>query len=197
MSDDARREAVDRALANARRLYLFSQEILDSSRLEDGNLVGELDVVDLRGELEVAVAARRDLSPERLIALWVPDEPVLIQADDNRIRQVFSNLLDNAVKHSPVSSPVAVRMELEDDAVVVHVSDEGPGLPPGELERVFERFVRGRGTTVQGTGLGLHICRQIVEAHHGRIWAESAEGRGATFTVRLPLEPATSAGAGR
>jgi signal transduction histidine kinase len=197
MSDDARREAVDRALANARRLYLFSQEILDSSRLEDGNLVGDLDVIDLRGEVEVAVAARRDLSPERLIALWVPDAPVLIQADGNRIRQVFSNLLDNAVKHSPVSSPVAVRMELEDDAVVVHVSDEGPGLPPRELERVFERFVRGRGTTVQGTGLGLHICRQIVDAHHGRIWAESAEGRGATFTVRLPLVSTSNAGAAR
>jgi two-component system sensor histidine kinase KdpD len=197
MSDDARREAVDRALANARRLYLFSQEVLDSSRLEDGRLAPDLDVVDLRGELEVAVAARRDLSPERLIALWVPDEPVFVQADDNRIRQVFSNLLDNAVKHSPTSSPVAVRMELEDEAVVVHVSDEGPGLPPGELERVFERFVRGRGTTVQGTGLGLHICRQIVEAHHGLIWAESAEGRGATFTVRLPLVSATSAGGTR
>lgn len=197
MSDDARREAVDRALANARRLYLFSQEILDSSRLGDGKMVGDLDVVDLRGELEVAVAARRELSPERLVALWVPDEPVFIQAADNRIRQVFSNLLDNAIKHSPASSPVAVRMELEADAVVVHVSDEGPGLPPGELERVFERFVRGRGTTVQGTGLGLHICRQIVEAHHGQIWAESADGRGATFSVRLPLVSASSAGAPR
>lgn len=197
MNDDARREAVDRALANARRLYLFSQEILDTSRLEGGRLVGELDVVDLRGELEVAVAARRELNPERLVALWVPDEPVFVQADDNRIRQVFSNLLDNAVKHSPPTAPVAVRMELEDDAVVVHVTDEGPGLPPGELERIFERFVRGRGTTVQGTGLGLHICRQIVEAHHGRIWAESAEGRGATFTVRLPLVSASQAGAAR
>jgi signal transduction histidine kinase len=195
MGDDARREAVERALANARRLYLFSQEILDSSRLESGRLIGDLDVVDLRGELEVAVAGRRELNPERLIALWVPDQPVFVQADDNRIRQVFSNLLDNAVKHSPSSSPVAVRMELEGDAVVVHVSDEGPGLPPGELERVFERFVRGRGTTVQGTGLGLHICRQIVEAHHGQVWAESAEGRGATFTVRLPLVSASSAGA--
>ena len=82
-----------------------------------------------------------------------------MQADGNRIRQVFANLLDNAVKHSPASSPVALRMELEDDAVVIRVTDEGPGLPAGELERVFERFVRGRGTTVQGTGLGLHICR--------------------------------------
>lgn len=197
MSDDARREAVDRALANARRLYLFSQEILDSSRLDHGRLVGDLEVVDLRGELEVAVAARRELSPERLIALWVPDEPVFVRADDNRIRQVFSNLLDNAVQHSPTSSPVAVRMELEDDAVVVHVTDEGPGLPPGELERVFERFVRGRGTMVQGTGLGLHICRQIVEAHSGMIWAESEEGRGATFTVRLPLVSASNARASR
>jgi two-component system sensor histidine kinase KdpD len=198
MNDDARREAVDRALANARRLYLFSQEILDSSRLEEGRLVGELDVIDLRSELEVAVAARRELSPERLIALWVPDEPVFVQADGHRIRQVFSNLIDNAVKHSPSTSPVAVRMELDGDAVAVHVTDEGPGLPPGELERVFERFVRGRGTAVQGTGLGLHICRQIVEAHHGRIWAESADGRGATFTVRLPLvSAAKNAGAAR
>jgi two-component system, OmpR family, sensor histidine kinase VicK len=122
---------------------------------------------------------------------------VFVQADDNRIRQVFSNLLDNAVKHSPPSSPVAVRMELDENAVVVHVSDEGPGLPAGELERIFERFVRGRGTNVAGTGLGLHICRQIVEAHHGRIWAESAEGRGATFTVQLPLVSAKSAGAAR
>src|SRR5438105_2091118 len=159
--------------------------------------VGEFDLIDLRVELEVAVAARRELNPERLIALWVPDEPVFVQADDNRIRQVFSNLLDNAVKHSPPSSPVSLRVELEDDAVVVHVSDEGPGLPPGELDRIFDRFVRGRGTSVQGSGLGLHICRQIVEAHHGRIWAESAEGRGATFTVRLPLVSASSAGAAR
>jgi signal transduction histidine kinase len=197
MSDDARREAVDRALANARRLYLFSQEILDSSRLEDRRLVGQFEMVDLRGELEVAVAARRELSPERLIALWMPDEPVLVQADGNRIRQVFANLLDNAVNHSPASSPVALRMELEHDTVVIHVTDEGPGLPPVELERVFERFVRGRGTTVQGTGLGLHICRQIVEAHHGQIWAESAEGRGASFTVRLPRASAASTGPAR
>jgi signal transduction histidine kinase len=197
MTDDARRQAVDRALANARRLYLFSQEILDTSRLEEGTLVGDFDVIDLRGELEVAVAARRDLSPERLIALWVPDEPVFVQADDNRIRQVFSNLLDNAVKHSPPSSPVAVRIELDENAVTVHVSDEGPGLPADELDRIFERFVRGRGTSVQGTGLGLHICRQIVEAHHGRIWAESADGRGARFTVQLPLVSASSAGAAR
>jgi len=193
MSDDARREAVDRALANARRLYLFSQEVMDSSRLEEGKLVGELNVLDLRAELELAIAARRELSPERLIALWVPDEPVLVQADDDRIRQVFSNLLDNAVKHSPASSAVSVRMELEGHAVDVHVTDDGPGLPPGEQERVFERFVRGRGTTVQGTGLGLYICRQIVEAHHGSIWAESAAGRGTTFSVRLPLVATPSA----
>ena len=196
MSDETRKEAVDRALANARRLYLFSQEILDTSRLGEGKLVGEFAVVDLRGELEVAVAARRELSPERLIALWLPDEPVLVQADDNRIRQVFSNLLDNAVKHSAPTAPVAIRMEVDGDAVVVHVTDEGPGLPPGELERIFDRFVRARGTTVQGSGLGLHICRQIVEAHRGRIWAESSEGRGATFSVRLPLV-SVSAGADR
>jgi signal transduction histidine kinase len=192
MTDDARREAVDRALANARRLYLFSQEILDASRIEDGRLVDDLAVVDLRGELEVAVAARRELSPERLVALWVPDSPVLVQADGTRIRQVFSNLLDNAVKHSPATSPVAARMEIEGDSVVVHVTDEGPGLPADELERIFDRFVRGRGSTVQGTGLGLHICRQIVDAHDGQIWAESAEGRGATFTVRLPLVSSTA-----
>jgi signal transduction histidine kinase len=192
MSEDGRREAVDRALANARRLYLFSQEILDSSRLEAGKLVGELEVVDLRQELEVAVAAVRHLSPDRLIALWMPDEPVWVPSDADRIRQVFTNLLDNAVKHSPGASPVTVQMEADEDAVTVHVSDEGPGLPPGDRERVFERFVRGRGASVAGTGLGLHICRMIVEAHDGMIWADSAEGQGAVFSVRLPRVPAPS-----
>jgi two-component system sensor histidine kinase KdpD len=96
------------------------------------------------------------------------------------------------VKHSPGSSPVTVQLESDADAVTVQVSDEGPGLPPGDRERVFERFVRGRGTSVQGTGLGLHICRMIVEAHDGSVWADSAEGRGAVFSVRLPLAPAPS-----
>jgi signal transduction histidine kinase len=193
MSSDEQRQAVERALANARRLHLFSQEILDTARLDRGRLVGDLEVIDLRGELDASVATARTLSPERLIALWMPDEPVWVKADPNRLRQVFSNLEDNALSHSPGSSPVTVRMEIEGDVVAVHVADEGPGIPPQEMERIFERFVRGRGTTVAGTGLGLHIARQIVDGHGGTISVANGTGRGATFTVRLPLAQAAGA----
>lgn len=193
MSGDEQRQAVERALANARRLHLFSQEILDTARLDRGRLVGDLELIDLRAELDASVTTARTLSPDRLIALWMPDEPVWVKADPSRLQQVFSNLEDNALTHSPGSSPVTVRMEIEGDVVAVHVADEGPGIPPHEMERIFDRFVRGRGTTVVGTGLGLHIARQIVDAHGGTISVANGTGRGATFTVRLPLAQAAGA----
>lgn len=193
MSGEEQRQAVERALTNAWRLHLFSQEILDAARFDRGDLLGDLEVIDLRSELEASVTATRDLNPDRLIALWMPDDPVRVKADATRLRQVFHNLEDNAVAHSPSSSPVTVRVEIQGDDVTIQFADEGPGIPPGERERIFDRFVRGRGTTVAGTGLGLHIARQIVDAHGGTISVASGTARGATFTVRLPLVQATLA----
>ena len=116
----------------------------------------------------------------------LPDEPVWIDGDADRLQQVLVNLIDNARKNSPAMEPIAVAVSTNDGAAEVAVSDRGPGIPEESLERIFDKFVRGRGDTVTGTGLGLYISRQIVNAHDGRIWAESEAGKGATFRFVVP-----------
>jgi two-component system sensor histidine kinase KdpD len=97
--------------------------------------------------------------------------------------------LENAAKYTPPASPITIDTESADGGVIVSVSDRGPGIPPADLERVFEKFHRlvGEGS-VAGTGLGLAICRAILTAHGGRIWAENREGGGARFRFLLPIE---------
>jgi two-component system sensor histidine kinase KdpD len=102
------------------------------------------------------------------------------------VEQVLVNLLDNALKYTPPGSPVLVSATASEGAVTVEVADEGPGLPAGAEERVFEKFYRG-GSGQRGFGLGLPICAAIVTAHGGRIWAERKPPRGAVFRFTLPL----------
>jgi signal transduction histidine kinase len=126
-----------------------------------------------------------------------------VHADPRRLEQVLHNLLDNAAKYSPAGSTIEVAAVLRDGEVVVSVADEGYGIPPHELERLFERYERGRlarRLTAAGAGLGLAIARHIVEAHGGRIWAESpVPGRppgahpGAVFYFTLPAGPPAAA----
>ena len=156
MSSDEQRQAVERALANARRLHLFSQEILDTARLDRGRLVGDLEVIDLRGELDASVATARTLSPERLIALWMPDEPVWVKADPNRLRQVFSNLEDNAVE------PLAGLL----------TGDGADGDRRGRGRRPRGR--RGPGHTTPGDGTDLRTLRARPRHHRGRDRARPA-----------------------
>jgi signal transduction histidine kinase len=105
---------------------------------------------------------------------------------------VLTNLIDNAMKNSAPESPIEVKVEVADHEVTVAVADRGAGIPSEELGRVFEKFVRGRGSDSRGSGLGLYICQRIVAAHGGRIWASSQEGVGATLTFALPLAPTPS-----
>ncbi len=189
MDDAERRGAVGRAASNARRLQAMTRDVLDTQSLESGRLVHVLTRVDLAAEVRDAVAAALDLDAERAIELVVPDEPVWVSADADRIQQVLANLVDNARKNSPADEPVEVELRVMDDAAEVRVSDRGAGITEESLERIFDKFVRGRGESVTGTGLGLYISRQIISAHHGRIWAESPPGEGATFRFLLPLAP--------
>ncbi len=104
------------------------------------------------------------------------------------IEQVFINLLENAIKYTPAGTPIEIAASAAEGAVVVDVADRGPGFPPGEDAKVFDKFYRIAGaTTVAGVGLGLTICRGIVTAHGGRIWAENRPGGGAVFRFTLPL----------
>jgi two-component system sensor histidine kinase KdpD len=101
---------------------------------------------------------------------------------------VLVNLLENAAKYTPKGSQIDLSAWAEGEEVIVEVADRGPGLPPGDEERIFDKFYRVRPTTASGVGLGLAICRAVIEAHGGRIWAKNRAGGGAVFRFTLPLE---------
>jgi two-component system OmpR family sensor kinase/two-component system sensor histidine kinase BaeS len=125
----------------------------------------------------------------------LPEEPLPVEVDPQRIRQVLLNLLSNAQRYTPEGGRIAVRVARQGESAQVSVSDSGPGIPADDLPYVFERFWRGdksRTRSSGGTGLGLAIAKQLIEAHGGRIWAESAPGRGATFHFALSLQPSTN-----
>jgi signal transduction histidine kinase len=188
MDDEERRGAVARAASNARRLQGMTRDVLDTQSVETGRLVHVLARVDLGVEVQAAVSAAQDADSERTIDVRRPSEPVWVSADSDRLQQVLANLIDNACKNSPAVEPVDVLVEVEGGEARVTVSDHGAGIDDESLERIFEKFVRGRGESVRGTGLGLYISRQIINAHGGRIWAESTPGEGAAFRFVLPLE---------
>jgi signal transduction histidine kinase len=197
MDDHERKTAVGRAAANARRLQAMTRDVIDTQSVEAGRLVHVFDRLDLGREVRIAVDAAVELDPERTINVQLPDEPLWIDADADRIQQVLANLIDNARKNSPAVEPIEIAVTTDGQTAEVVVTDHGPGIADESLERIFERFVRGRSDTVSGTGLGLYISRQIISAHGGRIWAESQPGRGATFRFVIPEASPGSQTAGK
>lgn len=183
MTDDERHSAVRRAFTNARRLQAMARDVLDTESIESGQFGYLTHPIDLADELRTSVDTF--VSGTVDVVLTVPDTEVVVDGDADRIQQVLSNLLDNALKYSTGDSPVEVSMEQVDGRARITVLDRGAGIDPDQLSRIFDKFVRGREGTVTGTGLGLYIARRIVEAHGGRIWAESA-GEETRFIVELP-----------
>lgn len=185
MSDEERHNAVRRAFANARRLQAMTRDVLDTESIESGGYGYDKHPIDLVEEVSTAVDAF-DVGSAPPVTLTLPATPVIVDADPDRIQQVLSNLLDNALKSSTDGVPVAVSLEEVDGVARITVEDQGAGIDPQQMERIFDKFVRGRSGTVTGTGLGLYICRRIVAAHDGRIWAESRPGEPTRFVVELP-----------
>lgn len=193
MDEVERRNAVGRAASNARRLQAMTRDVLDTQSVEAGRLMYVFERLDLAAEVQVAVDAARDQDAERAIDLQLPGEPVWVSGDPDRLQQVLANLIDNARKNSPAVVPVDIKLDSEGGEARVTVSDHGAGIAEEGLERIFDKFVRGRGESVSGTGLGLYISRQIIDAHGGRVWAESPPGEGAVFRFVLPLAGAETA----
>jgi signal transduction histidine kinase len=168
------------------------EDLLDLARIESGQIVMQRQHVDLAAVLHT-VAERLSLrAAETQVALTTEIAALpRLTGDGDRLAQVFSNLVDNALTHTPPGGQVMIQATQADGMAQVAVSDTGPGIPEDDLSRVFERFYqvdksRARGGR-QGAGLGLAISKEIVEAHGGRLRAESVKGQGATFRVWLPL----------
>jgi signal transduction histidine kinase len=165
-------------------------DLLESSIIDAGLLRLELEPVILPRLVESVVGdIARQTDRHRIVVDFPTGFPV-IDADPGRITQVLRNLLDNAVKYSPQGGMVVVRGQVGDAQVVVSIADQGVGIAPEHLNRLFEKFFRvesGLGRHVVGSGLGLPIAQAIVESHGGRIWAESKPGEGSTFCFTLPL----------
>jgi signal transduction histidine kinase len=187
LSANDRRSAVQRSVTNARRLQAMTRDVLDTESIESGRLGYSFQRVELGAELQTAIAG---MSTNHPISLVPPPAPILVDADPDRLQQVLSNLLENALKNSPESLPVVVTTQvIGGPAPVVRVSvlDHGPGVAAEARQRIFDKFVRGNPNAVSGTGLGLYIVRRIVEAHHGRIWCDSVPGSPTAFTFELPV----------
>jgi signal transduction histidine kinase len=175
------------------RLNRLIDELLNVSRIQAKKLTLHVEQCNLASVVQEAVEEQRQVNPARNIRLEVQAEaPVLVLADADRIGQVITNYLTNALKYAPASRPIVVGLQVEGQNARVSVQDEGPGLPLEEQERVWERFYRVSGIEVQsgsqvGLGLGLYICRALIEQHKGQVGVQSKSGHGSTFWFLLPL----------
>jgi two-component system sensor histidine kinase KdpD len=191
IDDDDRRELLETILAESDRLDRLVSNLLDLSRLQAEAATPEpelnaLDDLVVRALAEVGEAGVR-------IDVTTPDESPTVRVDAHQIERVLVNLIENALKYSPPDERVAVQVGSTQTEALVRVVDRGPGVPAGDLERIFEPFQRGAaGTGARGAGLGLAIAKGFAEANGARVWAESRPGQGSTFVLALPLvhEPA-------
>ncbi len=175
----------------ADRLTALIENLLDASRLQAGALsLTKTDVALDALAAQLAEKFRTQTDKHTFVVEFPPAFP-LVRGDEERLRQVLTNLLSNAIKYSPNGGAIRLSGRVEPERVVVTVSDEGSGLPAEELTRVFDRFYRADTSATrraQGAGLGLYLAKSVIEAHGGRIWADSESGRGAAFSFSLPRE---------
>jgi PAS domain S-box-containing protein len=190
---DKQREILERASDKIRNLTLMVSELLDLARIESGQVDNDREPVFIHLLLEEQVTFHRAAAAEKNILLQLEPLPPLpaVLANRRGLEEVFTNLITNAIKYSPVGSRVTVAAVQKDGAVAISVGDTGYGIPEEDLEAIFNRFYRVKDSntrTIHGTGLGLAIVKGIVKAHGGTIEVTSTLGQGSTFTVTLPCQ---------
>lgn len=184
---DRYREALADCVEESDRVLVMLQTLMDISEAESGAMPLQRTPIDLSEVAVRAVELYRDVAEAKDVTLELVGGPAPAVGDWVRLEQVAANLLDNAVKYTPSGGRVTVWTGIEADQPVLRVSDTGPGIPADELPRIWERLFRGdRSRSARGLGLGLSLVKAIVEAHRGRVTAESAPERGAIFSVVLP-----------
>ena len=174
------------------RMTHLIDNLLTSSRLiESGaGLYFHPQEVDLRELLHDVCQLHREISPGSTIVEELGDRSLRMVGDPKLLSQVFDNLLSNAIKYSPGDGVARIKAGVEDGRLAVAVEDNGIGIPPGDIERLFERYFRGSNVSgIVGTGVGLNLVKMVIDLHGGDVAVESQEGKGSRFTVRLPIKP--------
>lgn len=195
--------ALARSDRQGARLTRLVADLLDLSRIQSGNIELRREAVALASVVREVVEEQQQAHPNRTIALAIPAdaEDVRVDADADRIAQVVTNYLTNALKYSEADRPVEVAIRREGrgagEEVRVAVQDRGPGIAKVEQGRVWDRFYRGSEANVVsgsgvGLGLGLYICQTIIERHGGQVGLRSAPGKGSTFSFTLPIAPSAT-----
>jgi len=174
----------------ANRMTLLVSDLLELSRIDSRQATPDMDVLDLVALLRMSVRQSRFMAgtKQQKIEVTVPEEPCFVEANASRINQVISNILSNSIKYSPEETTIKVYMETTEKYYRIFVQDQGMGIPPDSLPRVFERFYRvdkARARAMGGTGLGLAIVKEIMEEHGGRVHASSQVGVGTTMVLRF------------
>ena len=190
-SEEERKEWVETMHSDATRLSHIVEELLDVSKIEDGGLEVQPEPVDLVAVIQGVLASFEPHATRHAIEVECAAEVPPAWADGGKVEQVLTNLVSNAIKYSPAGGTVTLSAAAAAGAVRLRVADEGLGLPPEEIPHLFGRFHRIQDSAregIVGTGLGLYICKQLVELQGGKIWAESpGAGQGSVFTVELPV----------
>jgi signal transduction histidine kinase len=189
--EEARDLFIPQALSQVDRLTALVGQLLEQARAESGQLKLDLRDVDLEEVARPIVASFEQQAWNKGVSLELGAlRPVRVEADPDRLAQVFVNLIDNALRHTSGGGRIRIELDARDSDAVLRVRDTGEGIPYRDLPHIFERFYvvdRSRTRGSGGAGLGLAIVKGIVDAHGGAISAESMLGRGTSFTIRLPI----------
>lgn len=191
-SEEERRSFSLAIVRESDRLNRLVGNLLDMSRIEGGALRPEKEWYPFDELIHDVLGHLQNLLQGREVHVSLPADLPPVELDYLQMDQVLTNLLENAVRYTPPDQPIDITVEAQDQQLLTSIADRGPGIPTSDLERIFDKFyrvlgTRRKGTSTMGTGLGLAVCRGLVEAHGGHIWAKNRQGGGAVFQFTLPL----------
>ena len=189
--DETLRQGLKVILFESERLYSLVEDLLDFSRIESGRMSLRMQKIDVLAELDEAVFVLRDRAKREGIEITysTPDDPAPADGDPDRVKQVFVNVLDNAIKYTPAGGKISVVASMDAKTIRITVSDTGCGIPESDLPHVKEKFYKAN-VSVKGSGIGLAVCEEIVTRHNGKLVIKSKENEGTTVEISFPINPA-------